>query len=234
MKKMMALILTVCLILLCGTGTLAEEPQLRQNAVTELYSAEGSYTDSVGNYEQYTFHVPQFNADTPAAAEINGEIAERFGGYVEDQLRNMEGGYSLWMWNTEWHAYWHGDQLFLVLSANMEGGFTDFSAYGYDFAHECRVSNEMILDQFGYTEEEYLENLREKVGLMFEDMYGSFSPEDKERFGYYEMYEKTLDWASMEQPMFIDGTGGIETIVKIASVAGAEWYYHLATPFAYG
>ena len=234
MKKITALFLTACLILLCSAVVPADEPQIRQNAVTELYSAEGSYTDSVGNLALYTFHIPQINAETPAAEEINSEIAERFGGYVEDQLSNMEGGYSLWMWNSEWHAYWQGSELFLVLSADMEGGFTDFAAYGYDFAQECRVTNEMILEQFGYTEEEYLENLKEKVGLMLEDMCGSFSAEDKERFGYDEMYEKTLGWVNMEQPMFIDGTGGIETIVKIASIAGAEWYYHLATPFAYG
>lgn len=234
MRKKIVLALAVCLILLCGTGARADEPQIRQNAVSELYSAEGIYTDSIGNIEQYSFHVPQIGAETPDAADLNREIAERFGTYVEDQLRNMEGGYSLWMWNTEWHAYWHGSQLFLVLSADMEGGFTDYNAYGYDFEKECRVTNMMILEQFGYTEEEYLQNLREKVGLMLEDMYGSYSAEDKERFGYDEMYDKTLGWVSMEQPMFIDGTGGIETIVKIASVAGAEWYYHLATPFAYG
>ena len=48
------------------------------------------------------------------------------------------------------------------------------------------------------------------------------------------MLQKTLAWADMDQPMFIDGVGTVETIVKIASIAGADWYYHLATPFAYG
>ena len=69
---------------------------------------------------------------------------------------------------------------------------------------------------------------------MFEDMYSSLSEEIREAAGYDEMLEKTLGWLDMEQPMFIDQLGGIETIVKIASVAGAEWYYYLATPFSYG
>jgi hypothetical protein len=92
----------------------------------------------------------------------------------------------------------------------------------------------MILKQKGVTEEEYLENLKEKVQLMFEDMYGDLPEENKEAFGYDGLLEKTLGWLDLEQPMFLDGMGEVETIVKIASVAGAEWYYHLATPFAYG
>jgi len=69
---------------------------------------------------------------------------------------------------------------------------------------------------------------------MFESMYGHLPERDKEMFGYDKMLEKTMSWLDMEQPMFIDGMGQIVTIVKIASIAGADWYYHLATPFAYG
>lgn len=206
----------------------------RKNSVTELYSAEGVYADSVGNVESYCYHVPQLTADTAAAKEINREISERFGGYVENQFENMAGGYSLWSWNTGWHAYWYGSQLFLVLSSDSNGGFTDRAAYGFDFEKECRVSNGMILEELGISEEVYLSNLKEKVGLMLEDMCSSLTEEQRAMFGYDGLMQKTLDWADLEQPMFIDGTGQIVTIVKIASLAGADWYYHLATPFAYG
>ena len=56
----------------------------------------------------------------------------------------------------------------------------------------------------------------------------------REQAGMDVMLQKTLSWADMDQPIFIDGVGTVETIVKIASIAGADWYYHLATPFAYG
>ena len=92
----------------------------------------------------------------------------------------------------------------------------------------------MILRQRGISEEEYLENLREKVRFMFEDRWSIIPVEERERLGYDELLEKTVAWADPEQPMFVDGSGQIVTIVKIASVAGAEWYYHLATPFSYG
>lgn len=234
MKRVMAWIFSLCLLLGLSVPAGAEGPVPRSGSVMELYSAEGCYTDLVGNMESYSYHVPQLSADTEAAKEINREIEERFGGVVEEQFLNMSEGYSLWCWNSEWHAYWHGSQLFLLLSANLEGGFTDLAAYGYDFEKDCRVSNEMILEELNISEEEYLSNLREKVQLIFEGMYSSLSGLDRERVGYDELLKKTLDWLDLEQPMFIDGTGQIVTIVKIASVAGAEWYYHQATPFAYG
>ena len=232
MKKTASVLLALCLLFTFTAAACAEAPV--KNAVLELYSAEGIYEDSVGNVEQYSYHVPQIYANSLDADEINAEIAERFGRYVESQLENMEGGYSLWSWNVEWHAYWTGTQLFLLITADTDGGFTDTAAYGYDFKTDSRVTNEMILKQKGITEEEYLENLKEKVQLMFEDMYGNLPEESKKAFGYDEMLEKTLGWLDLEQPMFLDGMGEVETIVKIASVAGAEWYYHLATPFAYG
>lgn len=234
MKKTIALLLVLSLGLGLGAAAFAEEPALRKSCVSELYSAEGMYTDSVGNTEDYSFHVPQLSADTEAAAGINREIAERFGERAEDQFKNMQGGFSLWCWNTEWHAYWYGSRLFLKLSADIEGGFTDMAAYGYDFEKQCRIDNPMILEELGVSEEEYLSNLEEKVGLMFDGMYGSLSKDKWDALGCDALREKTLGWLDLEQPMYIDGTGRIVTIVKIASVAGGEWYYHLATPFAYG
>ena len=232
MKKLLAIMLCLFLLAAFGAAASAEETAVRENAVTELYSAEGTYTDSIGNVETYSFHVPQLHVDTPAAQEINQEIAERFGSYVKEQIKNMAEGYSLWSWYTGWHAYWYGGELFLLIEADLEGGFHDIAAFGYDFEKDCRVSNKAILQQLGISEEKYMENLREKTQLMFEDMYGSLP--DKEAFGYDELLQKTMDWLDADQPMFIDGNGQIETIVKIASVAGAEWYYHLVTPFSYG
>ncbi|MCR5088033.1 MAG: hypothetical protein K6C08_00800 [Oscillospiraceae bacterium] len=234
MKKTVSAILVLAILLTLSGAAFADGSMIRKLAVFELYSADGIYMDSVGNSISYSYHVPQIFAKTEAAAEINAEIEERFGTMVRKQLHSMDSGYSLWMSRVEWRAYWNGSQLFLLVISNEEGDFTDYAAYGYDFENACRLSNEMILEQRGISEQYYLENLREKVQLMFEDMYGNYSEKDRQAFGYDEMLEKTLGWLDMEQPIFIDGVGSIVTIVKIASIAGAEWYYYMATPFAYG
>jgi hypothetical protein len=232
MKRILSTALLVASLATFPSSAAADAPQ--PNALSELYSTEGVYSDSVGNTESYAYHVPQMNADSEAAKAINKEIRERFGSAVEGQLSNMKEGYSLWSWHVEWHSYWHGDQLFLLIKADSNGGFTDYAVYGYDFDSNKRVTNEMILNELGISEEEYLANLREKVQLMFEDMYKDIPENIREQAGMDEMLQKTLAWADMDQPIFIDGVGAVETIVKIASIAGADWYYHLVTPFAYG
>ena len=232
MKRVISLLIALCVLMLLSVPAYAAGPQ--KSAVAELYSAEGGYTDCVGNTESYTFHVPQLTADTEDAKAINSEIQEEFGTLVEQQLENMEGGFSLWCWNVEWHAYWHDSWLFLLITADEEGGFTDYAAYGYDVEAGKRVTNEEILKELGISKADYIASLREKVEFMFEDMYRTIPEKDRKALGLDTMLMKTLSWVTMDQPMLIDGSGCVETIVKIASVAGADWYYHLATPFAYG
>ena len=234
MKRITVLLLLLCLFALSGPFARAETPVLHKNRVRELYSTEGVYTDSAGNVELYSYHVPQIDADSPAAQKLNREIEKSFGLTVEYQFENMADGLSLWSWDCRWHAYWYGSQLFLLLSADEEGDFINYAAYGYDFENDCRVTNSMILEQLEITEDTYLKNLREKVGLLLEEMYGNLSEREKAYLDYDRLYEKTMSWQSMEQPMYLDGTGQLVTIAKVASAAGAEWYYHLVTPFAYG
>ena len=216
--------------LLAGTSTAFAE-KLWENPVLELYSADGFYTDSVGNASTYAYHVPQINDDTEAAKEINLEIAKRFGKNVEGQFRTMEGGFSLSAWNIGWHGFWYGSQLFLVVSSDTPNDCMDYAAYGYDFETREKVTNRMILEELGLSEEEYLTNLKEKVQLMFEGTNGIAHDQID---SYESMLQMTLDWADIEAPMFIDAFGSIETIVKIGTFAGAGWYYHFATPFSYG
>lgn len=231
MKKIFSMMLCWTLLLALGVFASAEGPRQHKNAVTELYSAEGTYTDDVGNVESYSYHLPQLNVDTPDAKEINEEIAEHFAHYVEAQFENMEGGYSLWSWHTSWHSYWHGSKLFLLIETDLNGGLHEISAYGYDFENDCRVTGDMILKELGLTEEDYLENLREKVQLLFEDMFASSPMRDA---FYDDLLEKTLSELSMEQSMFIDGAGQIETIVRVYIPAGAGRQNYLVTPYAYG
>ena len=232
MKKMIAFALYLVLLAALGTTAWAETPGQRKNAVSELWSADGTYTDDVDNVYTYSYHVPQLNADTPAAQEINGEIAERFGRSAEDLMKNMEGGFSLWCWQIQWHAYWYGSKLFLLVEENDNGDFRDYAAYGYDFEKACRVTKEMILEEFNITPEDYEKQLREKVKLIFEDLYDDHP--NRELLDYDKMLEGTMKWLDDDPPMFIDGAGQIEAIVKIVTIAGAGWYYHLVTPFAYG
>ena len=231
MKKTICVFLTVVMILAIGVTASAEQPY--QNPVYELYSADGVYTDSVGNEGTYSYHVPQIFADSAAADEINAEIAANFGERVETQFHNMNGGHSIWCRNTEWHAYWNGSQLFLLIKADIDGDCDEYGAYGYDFETDSRVTNAMILEQREISEEAYLENLREAARSMFEKGISGIPADVLETSDYAELREKTLAWQTMEEPMFVDQFGEIETIALIGAMAGAGQYYHLLTPFVH-
>ena len=227
MKRNLAFFLMLCLLLALAPLSYADPPQ--RNAVYELYSADGSYEDGVGNRVTYSYHVPQVHADTPAAEEINREIAENFGERVEAQLRNMEGGYSLWSWRTEWEAYWSGSQLFLLITADEDGDMTEYGAYGYDLESGSRITNEMILQQKGISEEEYLEKLRDAVSRLFEELYRPIPEGVKTSLTHDGLLEETLGWLSTDRPIFLNRFGELETWAEIATPAGAGKYSHLVT-----
>ena len=226
--RLIALVLLLCL----PWGVCAYADQPRQNAILELTSIDGFYVDDVGNRESYSYHVPQINADTPAAKEINAEIAESFGERVETQLGYMEGGYSLWSWHTNWEAYWNGSQVFLLITADDNSDRTEYGAFGYDFETGKRMTNAMILDQKGISEEQYLEKLREATTVLFDELYIPIPEGVKTELTHDSLLEDTLGWLSADRPIYLNRFGEIETWVSIATPAGAGRYDHLIAPFS--
>ena len=225
MKRTISILMSMFLLLTGMPAAFAE----RQNAIVELYSADGYYGDDVSNGIVYSYHVPQINADTPAAEEINVEIGEIFGTEVEDAFQKMEGGYSLICAHIGWEAYWSGDRLFLLITADLPNDSVTFGAYGYDFETRERVTNSMILEQKGITEQEYMENLREAVTALFEKDYTPIPEGVKTNLTDDSLLEDTLGWLSADQPIILNRYGEIETWVSIAKVAGAGKYDYLVT-----
>ena len=224
-------ILSIMLILqvLFAVLPAGDADQTYQNAIIELYSVDGFYEDGVGNRETYSYHVPQINDNTPAAEELNAEIAKNFGERVETQFKNMEGGYSLWSRRTGWEAFWNGSQVFLLITAALEGDYTEYGAYGYDFESGSRVTNDMILKQKGLSEEQYLEKLREATTALFDERYQPIPEGVETSLSHDSLLGDTLGWLSAEQPIFLNRFGEIETWVWIATPAGAGRYNHLVT-----
>ena len=217
------------ILLLLTTVSAAYADQIEQNIVSELYSIDGYYEDEVGNGVQYPYHVPQINADTPAAKEINTEIAQDFGERVEKQLEYMEGGYSLWCGNTEWCSFRNGSQIFLLITADENGDITEYGAYGYDVETGERVTNSVILEQKGISEEQYMEKLVEATTDLFEKLYVPIPEGVETSLTHDSLLEDTLGWLSADTPIFINRFGEIETWAEIATPAGAGRYNHLVT-----
>ena len=227
MKRILSIMLILQLLFAFLPAGSAD--QAYQNAIIELYSVDGSYEDGVGNRVTYSYHVPQINDNTPAAEELNAEIAKNFGERVETQFKNMEGGYSLWSRRTGWEAFWNGSQVFLLITADEESDCTEYGAYGYDFESGNRVTNDMILEQKGLSKEQYLEELREATTALFDELYRPIPEGVETSLSHDSLLGDTLGWLSLEQPVFLNRFGEIETWVSIATPAGAGRYDHLVT-----
>jgi len=230
MKRFISIMLILQLLFAILPASSAD--QSYQNTIIELYSVDGYYEDGVGNRKTYSYHVPQINDNTPAAEEINAEIAECFGERVEAQFKSMKGGYSLWSWHTGWEAYWNGSQVFLLITADNDSDRTKYGAYGYDFENGSRVTNDVILEQKGISNAQYMERLSEATTALFEELYTPIPEGVKTNLTHDSLLGDTLGWLSLDQPMFLNRFGEIETWVSIATPAGAGRYDHLITPFS--
>ena len=206
-------------------------PAIRAGAISEYYSMDGYYTDGVGNSYLYSYHVPQIHADSADAEEINAQLREQFGKQAEWAMKDISSGTSITVYNITWSSYWNGSQLFLLVSALYPNDMIDYAVAGYDFEKDCRITNEMLLEQLGIPKEDYLLNLREKAGLAFESEF----PALRQTSFYYDMLHRTISDENLENAMlYLDGGGTLIAVVKIYSGVGAGWYYGLITPFAYG
>ena len=227
MKKTISALIILCLLLSCSITAMAEPVR---SAVSELYSVEGTYTDDIGNQGCYSYHIPQISDDTPDAEEINSEIAMKYGAIVEGEFHRMNEGFSLGCMNVGWKAFWNDSQLFLLLRADTSNDLIEYDAYGYDYDTGSRITNKMILEQRGISEEEYLENLREAAKSQFVKMNADYPADKREDGDYDKLLKQTTEWQTMEQQMYIDQDGEIAVIAEICVFAGAGRYKQLVRP----
>lgn len=228
MKRIISAAFILCLL---STGFIRCYAESLREEVSELYNAEGIYTDSIGNQGRYSYHVPKISADTSGAREINDEIAKKYAKLAEEQFHLMEKGLSVWCWNIGWQAFWHDNQVFLLLRANEPNDLIEYAAYGYDCDTGERITNKMILQQHGIREEEYLENLKEAAKALFVKMNSGIPKDKLEESSYDELLNRTLQWQTMDQPMYMDQDGELTTIAEIGVFAGAGSYKQLVRAF---
>ena len=201
--------------------------------IGETYSEEGSYTDEFDETTNYRYHVPYLLDTTRDATSINSRIMADFGSLAEEQLNDMESGYSIGYLDILWDAYWHDSVVFLVISCNTNyDGSTFYGVYSYDFASGKEVSKDEILSMAGTDQKEFLDAMATAAGEQYLDQYGELPDEYKDEF-YYNQYNWTIsdENINMNLQFFLDDSGRLAVATPIASIAGANWYYHIIYPF---
>ncbi len=215
-----------------GESNSGEDKAIRtvydNSLISELFSMDGSYEDSVGNSYTYSFHVPQLESDAPDAVSINKVLEEKFGGYVNEELITIGNKASLVFFNISWESFWHDSMVCIVVKAENDWNCTEYSTVCFDFATGKAVSNEELLGLVGITTEEFLDCARKAAA----DTFDSMSSGSKEAVGK-DFYDEQRSWTlsdeniNTDMMLYLNDAGTLTAILPIASFAGASSYYYV-------
>ncbi len=194
--------------------------------IAELLNVSGTYTDSVGNVDDYVYQIPQFYADSESAKVVNDRILYDIVDNIYDEFLCMDGGYSLFCYNITYEVIENGDVVSIIVSAPYPNDWVEYYAYSYDFAQDKEVSNSELLAMYGWTEEAFIEEAcrreKEHFERQIKDIYSDMTEEDINIFLLVASHQTTVDL-----PMYIGTDGKLYVYLPMPSVAGADWYYGL-------
>ena len=243
-----ALSALLCLVLCtqltaCGqkdTFSPASGKRYDNSLITEVLSEEGTFTDEYDQDWDYSYHIPQLEADTPDAEKINAQIMAVYGNDVRSSLvgaavpKMPETYYE----SVSWQSHWNESLLSLSIKAQSWGGImTDYQVYHFDFASGKQLTNTQLLDRFEIDEDDFTAALRRAAAQTFDSIYAPWNTpglsSDSENFG-----SMCIELASMRAWTIAEGNYELDTLLfyldgdnsftafhPVGSVAGANWYY---------
>ena len=226
-----------------SSPTEPEEPTMGvENLVSEYFNDAGEYEyhydENTSDTFYYSFHLPEITAFTEDAIAINQSISETFGALIEEEYKAMEDGWFLNYNVVNWYPTLYRDLLVLVIAAESVSDFSSYGVYCYNQTTGEWLQGSALLEYLYIEEESFLEAARAAAEECFVSYFGDISEEERELYGY----DACLAWTvsdeniNLENLMFYpDEHGEIVVIARIASMAGADWYYHYIYPeLAYG
>lgn len=250
MKKTVSLLLAASLLLsLAGCGLLPQFPSFptkgSQNGteptepssseppaqiyddslISDAISEEFSWADEYNCDWDCSFHIPQILSDAPGAESVNLQIANDFGGYVNEAKTAMRDNTSPGVITVSWDSYWTGSVLSLVLTAQYSFEFTDYMVYHYDFAADTTLQGWQVAELYGASYADLITALRRAAAQFFDRTTAPFlTPDASAGVAYLRSW--TITDENLSCAMFYPDGGTIYAIVPVGSIAGANWYYH--------
>lgn len=194
--------------------------------IAELLNVSGSYTDSVGNVDNYIYQIPQFNADSESAKAVNGRIVEDIQDNIYDEFVCMSEGYSLFCYSITYEVIENGDIVAIIISAPYPNDCMQYYIYSYDFGLDKEVTNKELLAMFEWTEEEFIEEALRREREYFEGQIKSMYPDISEG-EMNEYMASAITETTVDLPMYIGTDGMLYVYIPMPSLAGADWYYSL-------
>lgn len=194
--------------------------------VNLILNLSGTYTDMVGNVDNYLYQIPQFNADSDSAKLLNERIVEDLYDVINDEVQTMPTGCSLFCYSVTYEVVEYENIVAIIASVPYPNDVFLRFAYSYDFANEKEVTNTELLVMRGITEENFItESLRrekEYFQRQVDSIYPGTAEEEMNAWMQSAINDTTLDL-----PMYMGADGTLNVYVPFPSLAGADWYYSL-------
>ena len=158
---------------------------------------------------------------------MNERVYDFVTALIGSDLSVIEGneGYSLLCYLAEYEVYQNGDLISVVSKVSNDWGQTEYCVLNLDAWTQREASRGIVLAAAGLNELSFLERAREAAGKAFGDP-SAFTGELKQ-FAE-DQYGKTVtDENLLDTQLFLNGAGQLCMVVRIFSMAGADWYWRI-------
>ncbi len=193
--------------------------------INELLNMSGEYTDSVDNTGTYHYQIPQFNATSDSAKTLNQRIEADLYKIVENEVINMDGGFSLMCYCLTYEVFQYGEIVAIVAVAPYPNDCRYYYAYTYDFENDKEVTNTELLAMNNMTADAFVEEACRMEEEHFMSMASNMGMTESEEIEFY--LEPAREDTTVDLPMYLDENGVLNVYVPFPSVAGASYYYTL-------
>ena len=204
--------------------------------VTDAYFETIEYQDEVGNETPVSYRIPQINLDFPNVKELNQSIyhdlyeGENGTGGIQDELNNMEAGYSIVLYETDYEWAVNGDTLSLVTCSKLAwNSICLYGVYNLSVSTGQEISTADLLETIGWEKSEYEEKAKQAACSRFWDTYYDFYEGNKDNtemlLQLEDQLQETISAGNIEAARpYLNSDNQLCVICNIYSMAGAGIY----------
>ena len=216
-------VLSVGTFTACGTKGDADksassiEKETQKNEFARIDDTEEEKQDYkskvVDEYSKDKIRFPKFDVDTQVAKALNATIKND----LVDLLGDSGVGYM------DYKVYQKNGSS--IVSAVVEYSYlTDdmsYFVYTYDFENDIILRNEDVLEQCNIPFDQFVERVNVLAKEKFDEQYPDAGQDGITAIG------NNMKNINTDLPLYLDDDGNLIVAVPVASLAGAEFYYHL-------
>ncbi len=209
-------------------------PEVKSVTVSELFKYSGIYKDPYQGEVVFSFLTPKVEGpDTDYIFDINAVVQKATKEYIDPTIAAMEKGDGIGWNSVEYEAHVVGNMISMCMRWS---GIMDKSMFGFETwlikPDGTKAENSELFAAKGVTEAQVIAKVRDQLGNLVQkpdyDAIAQTNGKDMADMAM-DVYNKTFSDANINGHLgyYINDEGHLAVIVKVYSVADAEYYYRI-------